>query len=71
MAWGPLVALFLRALPELLWLWRKRAERNEREAWHEDARVFREALVAGDGDRLGVLLERRVREARRIRARRP
>lgn len=70
MAWGPLLAFLLRALPELLWLWRRRAERSDREETHEDMQAFRKALVAGDGDALAVLLERRLRDARRLRDRR-
>lgn len=50
MAWGPFIVLLLKALPDILFLWRKRVERGEREAIHEDVQEFREALRLG-GDR--------------------
>jgi hypothetical protein len=97
MAWGPLIALLLKALPDILFLWRHRVESGDREAIHEDVQEFREALQLGIGDcglgidgaraanseqrlpvahardgvdldRAAELLERRVREARRLRA---
>ena len=71
MPWGTLITLFLRALPDLVWLWRRRAEAQTREAIHEDVQNFRQALASGDRDALAVLLERRLREARRVRDGRP
>jgi hypothetical protein len=70
MAWGTLISLLLRALPDILFLWRRRAEQNDREAIHDDIQEFRGALVGdpqngsgADLDRAAELLERRVREA--------
>ncbi|HYG77805.1 MAG TPA: hypothetical protein VEK08_22555 [Planctomycetota bacterium] len=70
MAWGPFIALLLRALPEILFLWRARMQRQEREKIHDDVQEFRAALCAGELDSAAVLLERRLREARYVRARR-
>lgn len=76
MSWGPLIALLLRALPDILFLWRRHVETNEREKIHEDVQEFRAALCGVDGagadlDRAAELLERRVREARDLRQRQP
>jgi hypothetical protein len=70
MAWGPLISLVLRALPDLLFLWRRRVERGERDGFHDGVQEFKAALVGGDLDRAAVLLDERVREARRVRQRR-
>jgi hypothetical protein len=77
MTWGALITLLLRALPEILFLWRRRVERGDKEAIHEDVQLFREAICSpaapnngGRLDRAAVLLERRVREARELRQRR-
>jgi hypothetical protein len=70
MAWGPIISLILRALPDLLFLWHRRAEQNDKEAIHADVQEFRSALADGDGDRMAVLLERRMRDARALRDRR-
>jgi len=71
MTWGALLLLVLRALPELLGLWRRRAETNAKESIHEDVQMFRAALVRGERDAVAALLERRLREARRVRDGRP
>ena len=86
MAWGPFLSLLLRSLPDILFLWRRRVETNDREAIHDDVQEFREALFPprreaerGPGgevdggaalDRAAELLERRVREARDVRQQR-
>lgn len=69
MSWGPFIAMLLRLLPDVLFIWRARVERNQRESIHEDVQTFRESVVSGDLDRAAELLERRVREARRVRER--
>ena len=71
MTWGLFISLLLRALPDLLFLWRRRVERGEREAIHDDVQEFREAICgAADLDHAADLLERRLREADRLRQRR-
>ena len=77
MTWVSLITLLLRALPEILFLWRRRVERGYKEAIHEDVQLFREAVCSpsspnngGNLDRAAELLERRVREARQLRQRR-
>jgi len=71
MALGPLIAMVLRLLPDILFLWRRRAENNDKESIHEDVQEFRAAVADGDGglDRAADLLERRLREAGRVRQR--
>jgi len=76
MTFAALITLLLRALPDILFLWRRRAELNDREAIHEDVQDFRAALFAPEGtggrlDRAAELLERRMREARELRQRQP
>ena len=44
MAWGPFIALILKALPDLLFLWRRRVENGEQEKLHDDVQEFRAAL---------------------------
>jgi hypothetical protein len=51
MSWGPFIALLLKALPDILFLWRRRVERGDREAIHEDVQEFRAALF--DASRTG------------------
>lgn len=68
MSWGPLIVLLLKALPGILFLWRRRVENNDREAIHEDVQNFRGAVVRGELDVAADLLERRMREARRLRS---
>ncbi|MCZ7646917.1 MAG: hypothetical protein M5U26_16785 [Planctomycetota bacterium] len=70
MSWGTFITFALRALPEILHLCRRRAERQDREGIHEEEQHFREALARDDLDLVSVLLERRLREARRVRQRR-
>jgi len=70
-AWGPFLALLLRALPEILFLFRRSAEHTDREKIHADVQEFRGALVEGrnvDLHRAADLLERRMREARALRS---
>lgn len=69
MSWGPFIALLLKLLPDVLFIWRSRIEKNQRESIHADVQEFRGSVVAGDLDRAAELLERRVREARRLRQR--
>ena len=66
MALGPLISMLLRALPDLLFLWRRRVEHKDKEQVHEDENDFRGTLATGDLDDAAVLLERRLREARRV-----
>jgi len=66
MALGPLISLLLRSLPDILFLWRRRAEDNDKEQIHENENDFRGTLAQGDLDYAAVLLERRLREARRV-----
>lgn len=70
MAWGPLISLILRSLPDLIFLWRRRVETGERNGFHETVAEFKRALVVGDLDCAAVLLDERVREAGRVRQRR-
>jgi hypothetical protein len=69
MGLGVWLALLMRALPELLALWRRRGEVREREAVNDEAQDFQRALAVGDMDRAAVLLERRMRNARAVRER--
>ena len=74
MVWGTFITLLLKALPDLLFLWRRHVEQGDREAIHDDIQDFRAALCAPDAagaggglDRAAELLERRLREARDLR----
>jgi|ERR1043165_375132 hypothetical protein len=68
MALGPIIAMLLRALPDILFLWRRRAETHDKEQIHEDVQDFRAALEDDSGqlDAAADLLERRLREAGRV-----
>lgn len=70
MTWGPLIAKFLSAIGDLLFLWKRRVKRKDKEEAHEKVQTFRKMLVSGDTDRAAYLLERRLREARSLRQRR-
>lgn len=69
MAWGPFIGFLIRALPDLIFIWRVRVERNLKEEIHDGVQDFRHAVVSGDLDSAAEWLERRVREARRLRQR--
>ncbi len=72
MALGPLIAMLLRCLPDVLFLLRRRAQHQDKEQVNEDEQEFTGALQKaadgnGDLDDAADLLERRLREARRVR----
>lgn len=75
MAIGPFISMLLRMLPNILFLWRRRAENQDKEQDHEMEQEFRGALRergadgGGDLDVAADLLERRLREAGRVRQR--
>ena len=71
MAIGPLIAMLLRCLPDVLFLLCRRAQKQDKEQVHEDEQDFRGALRnaangSGDLDDAADLLERRLREARGV-----
>ena len=75
MAIGPFISMLLRMLPDILFLWRRRTENQDKEQDHDMEQEFRGALRdrgsdgGGDLDCAADLLERRLREARRVRER--
>ena len=77
MALGPFLAMVLRLLPDVLFLFTRRAKQQDKEQIHESEQEFRSALEhapadgGGDLDDAGDLLERRLREARRVPEQRP